>query len=242
VTPLKLLEKRAKEVARQINLPPDKGYEEPAPKAPFDFARVWRLAERKIPLGVIVELFGVTEEHFRAEILKHHKYSWDIVAARAPVELENDLLDICHKRARQGDIKFVLLLEKWGLLNPYARQTDRLGNASGRASLAGISTEELKARVSKLSKTVERKPLFAETGQLSPTLEVREAAPDGAISVESWKPVVGESDPAPDFVAEVETLLTVEDGGNPLVEPAQPEKLVRGPAIYYPPQTELSKP
>jgi hypothetical protein len=152
-------------------------------------------------------------------------------------------MDTVYRKARQGDVRFVLILEKWGLLsgNTDSGGSDRpipgLDN-----SLRGVSTAELEERVrkatGKLLSVVGRPSRFSENGKLSSTLEIREATEDEGIKQEPWIPLPRDAEP--------QTVLEVaEEIPEELPEPGSPsgeqvvEKPVRGPAISFP-QSEVA--
>lgn len=156
---------------------------EPKKGQPLDFARLWRLIERRRPLSEIAQLFNLTQEQLQEEVRKHFGCDWAALAERAPQELENDLLDTVYKKARQGDVRFVLILERWGLIrgDREAAQAGRIQGIGDNRDIADIPTPELERRaqdydrqIERLKKGLNRPPTFSGT-VLSPTCEIRPA-------------------------------------------------------------------
>lgn len=208
----------------------------------IDFAKLWRLAERRRPLKEICELLNRPEVFIREKVQEKFGFTWEVLSQRAPVELHNDLIDCVYRKARAGDIRFVLILEKWGLLD---------GSADTRRSVEGpvvglsddlrsVSTEELAARIQRLTgkylNVVARPARFSENGNLSATLTVRDAEPDEGLTEAPWVPLPEDAAPV-GMHAETEALNTsfLEEQKLSVPEGAKPEAAPpRGDAIARP--------
>jgi hypothetical protein len=150
----------------------------------------------------------------------------------------NDLHDTVFKKARAGDVRFVLLLEKWGVLQPtdstYQGRIQGLDNAGFRS----MSDEELAERAKKYGidvalrrGVVERPYRFTVAGLVSPTLELREPGPGGELPKEiPWVPLPPDSDEKQPPVVNVK----------PVEGPLEPVPVVeeRKPIVYVPPGGE----
>jgi hypothetical protein len=203
----------------------------------LDYARLYRLVERRRPLQEIAGLFGKSVDELKGLAEHHFKATWETLAARAPIELRNDLLDTCYRKARQGDVRFILLLEKWNLLTG---EDDLKGmvTASGlpKEDLSSISTAELEERVRRVTgkylAIVGRPSRFEENGNLSPTLTLRDAEEGEGLITEPWVPLPAEADQVP---VTHEAELSTEVASDTTPEEVKPEgPPPRGDAVARP--------
>ena len=232
----------------EIHLPPLSKAQIPGPSNadtkkgdPFDKAKLWRLAERKHSLSEISSLFGLTQEQLREQIQEHFKMSWETLADRAPKELQNDLHDTVYRKARQGDVRFVLLLEKWGLLPSQTEQGRPLFQGIDNSDLSSVSTEELErraaaysTRIEMIKKVISRPKTFGTPGQITPTLELRvmTAGESSSIIQEPGQPLAQKSESVLQLgELAIQHVRTVEKVVEPTPKPAE---VVQGPVTARP--------
>ena len=165
----------------------------------LDYARIYRLLERRRPAEEIASLFNKSVQELKALVVGHFKVDWETLASRAPQELRNDLMDTVYRKARQGDVRFVLLLERWNCLSG---EDDLKGAVTAiglpKEDLRNLSNEELEARVQRVARkylsVVGRRPRFSENGKLSNTLELRDAEPNEGLEQAPWIPLPTDAD------------------------------------------------
>jgi hypothetical protein len=200
--------------------------------------RLWKYASLRKSVEEVAKVYGISVEAFAEKIKTGFGVNWDTLSERAFLEMQFEVESNIYQRARGKDARFVLLYQKLQGLPGFYESFDFRGKRPlqipqrVKDDLTMLSTEELQSRRAKLCAVIDRKPTFGETGQLAPTLTLRDSTPEEQAKVEP--PLVP---PIENRVVEAVIIPRTEEE---LVEPVKevppelPKVEERGPAIARP--------